>query len=408
MIGNTVSFPKRCWRVLLKKYYAIEHSIICNPKKAEKFENFCKSFPIVRKKVVVDSYHGKGYGDSAKYIVEELIKQHPNLTIIWLVDGSNYVFPNFVKPVILYSLRSYYESATAKVRIYNARDCRLTSKRNDQIDLQTWHGGTPTKRIEKDAEERLSDKYIHKAKEDGLVSNGIIAEGAYIEGVFRRAFWLSDQCEILPYGSPRADVFYDEHAKSLIKNKVFRFYGIDERSYVVLYAPTFRNSGSTDGYIENLEAVREAFSKRITNNIVLLVRLHPNVAKTSSNLNYHFSDNIINATYYDDQQELIVAADCGITDYSSMIFDFTLMKKPGFICMKDLEEFVSERGVYDLFYDLPFKRNRQEEELIEEIEQFDEKEYQKRLNHFYGKYPTYNKGDAAKKTAAWLSQKGLR
>lgn len=404
-MNHEVSFVKKCWRVLLRKYYAFEQSILSDPRKLERFKHFCAMLPIRNNKVVIDSYGGKGYGENAKYIVEELIRRSKKYKIIWLVNTPGQAFPKEVKPIVKYSLRAYYESATAKAWIFNKRDCRLVEKRRQQVYLQTWHGGIPMKKIEKDAEEKLPKGYTDAAKSDGQATDGILADGLYIESIYKRAFWLKEECEILRFGSPRADILCKTDSE--MRKRVRSQLGISEDAYVVLYAPTFRNSGSTEAYIDDLEAVRDAFSFRHAN-VVMLVRLHPNVAKTASNLQYTFSDHLINVTDYSDPQELIVASDCAITDYSSIIYDFALMRKPGFLCMKDKDDYLSERGVYDLFFHQPFKMNYQESELIQGILSFDEAQYQKRLDLFFEEYPTYNDGNASKKTADWLIGKGLR
>lgn len=401
-----VSVPKKIWRMLLKEYYSFERKILQNHKRREEFIRLCALLPIQKNKVVIDNYIGKGFGDNAKYIAEELFRRNTSIKIVWMVNNLGYDFPKYIKPVSRYSLRALYESVTAKAWVFNTRNCRLTNKRKNQIYLQTWHGGITTKKIEKDAEEKLSKDYVEKAKEDGRLATGIIAEGAFIEGIYRQAFWLNEQCEILRFGLPRDDVLLNTKTASLIKKMVRSRLGIDCEAYVVLYAPTFRNDGSTTGYINDLESVRNAFINK-HKNVVMLVRLHPNVAQMSSELQYVFSDHLINVTDYDDPQELVVASDCGITDYSTMIFEFALMQKPGFVCMKDLDSYVEERGVYELFNELPFKKNMCEDELIEEIISFDEFTYQKKLEMFYKKYPTYNKGDATEKTVNWLISKGL-
>ncbi len=405
-MGGRVSFARKCWRAFLRGYYAYEHGVMIDPKRLERWKRLFSLLPVRNNKVVVNNFCGKGYGENAKYIVEELLRRPRKYKIIWMVDEKREGFPQGVRPVPYYSLRAYFESATAKVWIFNSRNCRLTEKKECQIYLQTWHGGIAIKKIEKDAEEKLSQKYVDAAKEDGRVTDGILADGSYIEDIYRRAFWLNDNCEILRFGAPRADVLCGGKEAEAIKIETRRKLGIQQDAYVVLYAPTFRNSGTTEGYINDLEAVREAFARR-HKNAAILVRLHPNVARTASDLQYGFSNMLINVTDYADQQELIITSDCVITDYSSIIYDFALMRKPGFLCMKDVDAYVAERGVYDFFYDQPFQMNYQENELVEEITNFNEDGYQIRLDAFFNKYPSYNTGKASKKTVDWLISKGL-
>ena len=136
--------------------------------------------------------------------------------------------------------------------------------------------------------------------------------------------------------------------------------------------------------------------------------MHPIAAKKSM-VSYSNDGNIcVNATAYPDVQELVLASDCLISDYSSIAFDFALIQKPVFLCAKDKDEFITERGVYNLFYEQPFQMAATEEELRTNIEKFDQEHYLEKLNAFFREYPNFNTGTAAFQAVDWLIQKGLR
>lgn len=78
--------------------------------------------PIKENRIVFDNFGGKGYGDSTKYIAEELIKSGKNYELVWLVDNlSSYEFPKQIKTVKIDSIKALYMRATAKVWIVNVR-----------------------------------------------------------------------------------------------------------------------------------------------------------------------------------------------------------------------------------------------------------------------------------------------
>ena len=72
--------------------------------------------PIKENRIVFDNFGGKGYGDSTKYIAEELIKSGRNYELVWLVDNlSSYEFPKQIKTVKIDSIKALCMRATAKV-----------------------------------------------------------------------------------------------------------------------------------------------------------------------------------------------------------------------------------------------------------------------------------------------------
>lgn len=163
-------------------------------------------FPIKANRIVIDNFGGKGYGDSTKYIAEGLIRKNCQYDIIWLVDNlASYSFPPQIKPVKIDSLQALYMRATAKVWIDNVRHLHPVRKKKQQIYLQAWHAPFGPKKAEADAEAELGEKYVKEAKYDGQIADGIISNSKLLDNQFRRAFWLSENVEILKFGLPRND-----------------------------------------------------------------------------------------------------------------------------------------------------------------------------------------------------------
>lgn len=85
-----------------------------------------------------------------------------------------------------------------------------------------------------------------------------------------------------------------------------------------MYAPTFRQGYDLEVDITFLERLTQTFEKRFKNSYVMLVRLHPNDTKNKERiLGGSLPQNIIDASDYEDMQELLCATDTLITDYSS-------------------------------------------------------------------------------------------
>ena len=95
-------------------------------------------FPIKKNKVVFQNFNGKGFGDNPKYIANELLKKE-NVDIIWIVkEFSQNSFPNKIKQVKKYTLKYFYELATAKVWVSNNRLERFIIKRKNQVFIQVY------------------------------------------------------------------------------------------------------------------------------------------------------------------------------------------------------------------------------------------------------------------------------
>ena len=115
------------------------------------------------------------------------------------------------------------------------------------------------------------------------------------------------------------------------------------------------------------------------------------------NLNVNYDGcNIINANKYPDMQELLCATDIVITDYSSLMFDFALSKKPCFLFATDIERYKNDRNFYFDLIQLPFMVAETNELLVENILSFDESIYKGQLCEFFRNVGMIMDGQASK------------
>lgn len=112
----------------------------------------------------------------------------------------------------------------------------------------------------------------------------------------------------------------------------------------------------------------------------ILIRLHPVVREKSDFINY--SNQIIDASTYDDIQELFAASDLLISDYSDCMFEFSLTKKPVLLYASDLDEYSKGRSFYYDIHTLPYSLAENNEELLNQIEKFDYDVYLIKLKLF--------------------------
>lgn len=354
------------------------------------FMYLCRLTPIDKNKIVIMNYYGGGFGDNGKAIAKQLHKQNPNLKIVWPVtEGNKNKLPAYCTPVIFRSLKYYREMATAAAWVDNSRKAADIVKRKGQFYVQTWHGMMGLKKVEKDAEDNLSHGYIVDAKHDSKMADVILSGCKFFTDLCKRAFWYDG--EILECGSPRLDILF-ENADEISKNVRDKL-EIDSQKKVILYAPTFRNDGNTDCYIQKYEEILESLSSAYGNEWVFAVRLHPNISDKANFIKYN--NKVINATTYPDLYELILTADIVISDYSSLMFEASIIKKPVFLYVADIDSYKAERGVYFELEELPFSLSTNEEDLLDKLKNFDNKYYLKRLNEFNNGVVSYESGTAS-------------
>lgn len=328
--------------------------------------------PIQMNKVVCSNFHGKGYGCNPKYIVEELRKKDKQLDIVWLVSGD-YNFPEGVRTVPFNSSEAIREIATARVLIDNQMKFEGFLKRADQFFIDTWHGAIPLKQIGYDNKfNRGSIKYYKRAHMNFSNIDLITSNSKFCTDMFRRSFRYHGL--ILEKGCPRNDLFVHEQSK--YKNKVCKDLNLPVAKKFILYAPTFRTGKSMEAYQMDYKRVLEQLGEEW----IMLIRLHPQLQNKAKKLKY--TERIINATFYPDMQELMAASDILVTDYSNIMFEFALTKRPCYIFATDIEEYRKERDYYFEINNLPFPIATTSDELITAIQEFDEAQYLDKFNEF--------------------------
>ena len=365
----------------------------------ELFRGICFFLPIQKNKIVVSSYYGRGYGDNPKYIIEELLKDKQKLNIIWIVKtlSEKDSLPANVKACKAKSFLNIYHLATARVWIDNCRKS-FRYKKKKQVYLQTWHGFA-LKRIEKDVEGHLGESYVKCAIKDSKNTDIIISDSRFMTGIYQKSFWYNG--EIVEWGSPRTDIILNPRVE--IYKNVRNYFGVSNDKKIVLYAPTFRADHSIEPYNIDYNRLKESCENRFGDKFVVLVRLHPNIISKCEFLKFKEGE-IINATYYPDMQELLVASDICITDYSSLMFDFALSYKPCFQFATDIQDYKKDRNFYFEIDKLPFSVAQNNDELVKNILEFNREKYEEKLLEFYNKVGMIRDGQASRRCAKYILQ----
>ena len=204
--------------------------------------------------------------------------------------------------------------------------------------------------------------------------------------------FLEEDC--IPCGMPRNDIFFQKD--SSIREKVYKYYGLDTKSKFILFAPTFRTE-QQDPYTKKIHistmdiqravnSVNKKFGEQLWN---FGIRLHPKLRNTDI-----AEKGIVNCTDYPDIQELLYSADILITDYSSLMWDFSLTGKPCFIYADDIDEYEREHGFYMPSSQWPYPIARTNDELEKNILSFDLLKYQDAVKKHHKESGSYEQGKA--------------
>lgn len=343
-----------------------------------------------------ESFGGKNATDSVRAIHDEVAERGTSMELYWSVRDSSVQVPPGAKSVLIYSREWYDVLNSACMLVNNNNFPNFFRKTPGQTYIQTWHG-TPLKRIGNDAPKtHLSLSYQETMKRESSYWDVLLAQSPYAASLISPAFDFDGQVEALGY--PRNDSLADSNSDSLRINTRRRL-GIKEGSLVVLYAPTWRDNVRTSNnqfdFVTYLDfaRIRRSFGDKVT----LLLRGHHNIAGQRFTSG---SRNFLDVSEYPEINDLYLAADVLITDYSSVMFDFAVTRKPMIFMTPDIELYRDKtRGFYfDLEETAPGPVVRTTDEVIlalDELQKGTGSSLHPKYDGFVKKFAPFDDGNAA-------------
>lgn len=334
-----------------------------------------KFIPIDSNMILFVSYHGRGYLCNPKYLHIYLVDndKFKNYKFIWAVKNSKSVKINNAKVVRYNGILYFYYLARSKYWIINCKMPNYILKKESQIYVQTWHG-TPLKRLAHDIEigenatfyrTKVSKEQMTKSYDNDVKKYSyFISPNKFSTEKFKTSFRVSEE-RIIETGYPRND-FLTKITSEKIK-ELKKKYNIPINKKVILYAPTWRdNSFDHRGYIFELKVNFELWKEYLGNEYIVIFKPHYLIKNIYNNVDNDF---VYTISENEDINELYVISDILITDYSSVFFDYAILKRPIYFYMYDLEQYRDKlRGFYlDINKDLPGEIITDELELLKKI-----------------------------------------
>ena len=296
----------------------------------------------LRPGVFLESFGGRSGGDNPAAICEDLATHGVGAPLWWsVVDGTVRV-PTGARPVVVGSPQWVEALRTSRVIVTNDHLPSWFSKREGQHLLQTWHG-TPIKKLLHDAPRAVTLRYRRLMDRQVPQWDLLLAQSPQAGRRLQQA---------LGYRGPVRVGEYPRNVRLLggaeVRRRVRHELGIAPGQPVILYAPTWRESlrpstgaagcaaAHGPGPVGALDGPRLA---ELLDAVVLMRSHHMNRAGCVPG--------IIDVSGYPSVEELMLAADILVSDYSSIFFDFALTGKPAVVYTPDLASYRDvERGLY--------------------------------------------------------------
>jgi len=348
--------------------------------------------------VLFECNFGKIYGGMPKYLYKEVVKSRPAYNCIWVYQGKKHQHADLVNvtQVKRGSIEFYMYLAISNIWINNI-NFPIFHKRKDVVYLQTWHG-TPIKRlgwdIEVDGPESAARMQQYYESRNWSY---MLAQNDYASKIFSSAFKVNN---ILVKGYPQNDIFYSNDKQRII-NDVGTALGVGNDKYVILYAPTWRDTNQVGNWKFKSESAinLKEMAEALPDNVVLLLREHHLVSPEK--LPESLKNKIVDVSMWPDVQELMLLSDMLITDYSSIWFDFLNVQRPVIFYLYDHDAYIGKiRGSYlNVKIDLPGPVVESQPELVKLIHEMinSPDKYANELLRAHKKYCSNDDGKAAER-----------
>ncbi|EOT1755602.1 MULTISPECIES: CDP-glycerol glycerophosphotransferase family protein [Citrobacter] len=348
------------------------------------------------KKIIFMSYSGLQYSCNPKYISDYIKDNYKDYELIWVFQEpeKHLLDPKFKKVKYL-SLRYFYAVVTSQFCISNTGFNRFFFIRKSQRFVQTWHGGGAYKRRSLNQDKNCFQKLLDIQHDDMITD--FISSSEY----FTKYFIMDSvyKNRILKTGMPRNEfLIRNKNNGNFINLKRKNIEGVGEGNFLILYAPTWRDDGSIyefPDFNKIMNTIERVFNKKTT---LLLRSHHYQELKSSLDCNY------IDVRNYPDMQELLLISDMLISDYSSSIWDFSLLEKPCFLYTPDLKYYEDMRGFYTPIRTWGFDVCQTSEELDDAIKRFVPIVYCEKIYKMHKQFNSYENIDS---TSQLLSKLGI-
>lgn len=342
--------------------------------------------------VFFESFYGRNASCNPLAIDRELSRRVPGVRRYWSVVDLSVSVPEGAVPVVDGSPEWWRARGASRLLVVNDWLRRRFSRRTGQVVLQTWHG-TPLKRL---ALHRpgFDPRRMAAVVKESRRWNVLLAQNPYADRILGKAYAFITR-PIWVEGYPRNDVLTTGDGAATRDALGIR---ADEK--VVLYAPTWRDD--RDEIVDFVDPAVLAAEL----DAVVLVRGHSRTLQPGRDAE---GPRVIDVTGFPDTSLLLLVADALVTDYSSVMFDFSVTGKPLFFLVPDIAHYRGElRGFYfDLAAHAPGPVVRSQDELVEAMRDHDPMRFAARYDAWRQRFNARDDGHAAERIVERILDQGF-
>lgn len=247
-----------------------------------------------------------------------------------------------VLPVLFKFMQLYMTSKVVFVDDYYHLLSYVSKRRGTKL-VQLWHGCGAFKTIGFSRFHKTSVLELysanHRQYDVALVSS------PEVKDFYAEAFGISRE-KVLALGSPRCDVLTSKKYQKRVSARFYKKHPELQGKKLLLFAPTFRGRGNSDCYYPTERFNVDRVLDVLGDEWAVLIKLHPYLKE-------HFTCSDKNRgrmldCFDSDVNDILIVSDFLVTDYSSVIFEASILDKPMAFLTFDLEEFIATR---DFYYD---------------------------------------------------------
>jgi CDP-ribitol ribitolphosphotransferase len=291
----------------------------------------------VRPRVVLATARVPTLEGNLAFIHAAVRRIRPDVTCVVLAEPYGYG----LRARVAYFLRvlrgMYYLRTSTLFIVDNAYlPIHVARHRPETTVVQVWHAVAALKRFGADTMRPLAEPertFLHRHY-DFVICAGEASRQPYAAAL------RSDIERVLPLGAPRTDFFFDRAAIAAARARVLAAYPALAGRRVITYAPTFRGRGRARQAAAGLDP--RALRAGLDEADVLVLKTHPNL---DPRLTPTAGFDVVVAPGLE-LNDLLAATDVLVTDYSSSVFEFALLRRPIVLLVGDLAEYERDPGLY--------------------------------------------------------------
>ena len=368
------------------------------------YTKYYEKTEIRRNVVLAQSYGGDNFSGNPYYILKELhdnqnkykkfsfyvaVKKDNVKTTIEFLKREGL---SDVKVLELHSLKYAKILSYAKYLINNVAFPNYFIKKEGQIYINTWHG-TPLKGLGKSIKDAPDESANYSR--NFLMVDYFIMPNKYTCEIMKNDYMIKNlfRGEYIISGYPRNSIFYNNEEREKIKKRL----KLDDKK-IIVYMPTWRRAvnGKHEKLIEKMDNLIREINNNLKDDELLFIKLH-NLVRDGIDIEKYDKVRMFPNDF--ETYEFLNIADCLITDYSSVMYDFANTDKKIILYAYDEEEYMNGRSIYSSIHDMPFEIVKTEKEVVNALSDLNNK---KSFEKFKDEYCYGDNEDLCRKICEYI------